>query len=1322
MISAVLVVAPSTAFAQEDRKTIEREVISLTVPARANEYVAARASKTGGMTPATPLNDADCALLIQMTGTVKDGLGTFEVLDPATAEPTRTYSASEKVQYVVLPGGCAQSLAVDSTMRAQPWNPETGTGGVVFLGGETLTLNAQINADSAGFASSHSVGAGCDGTDGDANNGNEWEGGGGGGGIFGGGGGAGGHAGDPGGWSATTDFNDALPGDGGTVKAGGLGGLSGNGRGPAGDGGAPGCVGNGGDNSSAEGGYAGFWRVGAGGGGGGSYGGGGGGCSAMSSGAYSTGGSGGGSYTGGGVGGAGGTNTGFPLSPENELYNQPDGSAGNTPSAASISTANHYFRHDDARVMMGGAGGSSWAAVAGPLDGGRGGGIVVLAFDSITGSSTISANGGKGVTPDNSDGGGSYGSSGSGGGAGGQVVLFSPSVSNVHIAANGGVGGPAVLDTSPSATQVGHTGSRGASGGGGGIWFAAAGSEASNSGTNAGATSKDAPLIATGLTAVTYELHGGDPLLESEEPTVRVGGAVYSATDWADLVNAAGAVSRAGMWMVTALVLQSGNAFTEAELEAAFPIYGQPNNPKNLGIGCTPGSGGTGLALASTPPAPTLEVETLINGVVAGEVPQRLVVGQKVALTYAVSVKGVGSITNISVRDKQLGAIKCPASEVAAGETMNCVATTTAQLGEYASSATVQGLAGSEVATVSKALAYTGVTASLAMTATVNGVQVEKDPALNQIPLDAKLAWEFTVTNNGEAPIKQLLIQDVVSVANTQPGAESISCNWDASTDPETEAGLLGAGEVVRCAAVGIAGDGAFLSTATATAVPVGDDGTGTLVPLTDIDDVPLSLSASAVTGYVGFPTYDLALASVVENTTSTLKGTQVTYALTVKNQGHLPSDQFAITSQLAAGTRFVSATDGGAELAKGSGVVQWTFDGVDENNLAPGASRTVTLVVNVGDLSAAPFTAISEISLDSGDDDDSTPDATLDNDNLVDITDVASLDTDTNSNDPDEDDHDVASWNPDYDLALAALLVDTEVTRADTTLTYEITVRNQGDVVSGSFVVTNLLPEGTSFVSASNEGAETAPDSGLVEWTVEAAEGVRPGESRTFTLVAEVDDLSATPFTNAAEISADTGVDDDSTPNAIFDDDNLVDVLTIDGLEVDAGSNDPDEDDHDIALWAPYDLGLGNEVVAVDSAVAPTKATYEITVQNRGELASGQFLVTNSLAPGTRFVSASNGGAETELGSGVVVWDIAAGEGVLPGESTKLSLVVQVEDPAQAPFVATAELTPAAGDEYNANTTPLPLLSGNPPMTLRLRTWSRASAKTVSRSPTKFP
>ena len=591
-----------------------------------NVYVPARVSE-GVPVPTTPLSDSDCALVIQMTGTVADGLGVYEVLDPATSTPTRTYSNSEAVQFVVLPGGCDQVIDVDTNYAPPAWNPEAGTGGVVFLGGTTLNLNAEIDASRAGFASGHSVGANCDGGDGAwGPDGSYWNGGAGGGGLFGGGGGAGSHSAYHGTWSQDFEF-DSSPGGGGTVDAAGAGAPNGDGEGFSPTGGNPNCVGNGGspDQNVVAGA---FYSVGAGAGGGGSYGGGGGACSARSSGAYSAGGGGGGSYTGGGSGGFGGTNTGH-VSPEEP------GRPGNAAIAAEITPANHYLDDSDARLIMGGAGGSSFQGDGtGPFAGGRGGGVVVLAFDEIVGgtSGAVVSNGGDGATPPNFSGEGSHGSSGSGGGAGGQIAVYAPTVSDALFAAAGGIGGLAVEDTSSNSQP--HTGSAGASGGGGGIWFAGVGADDSNTGAKAGSTSGASAVRAPGLSNVSWAVNGGNPSLQGYPLPVTIGTNTFDSTAWAGLVAAANADSAVTFKPIgQSLVDASGGSFTFEQLVDAYPYFSQPDNPKNIGLGCGPGFGGDGLVntsavlpvstLTTTTEAPTTTTETPVakEAVPAAEAP-----------------------------------------------------------------------------------------------------------------------------------------------------------------------------------------------------------------------------------------------------------------------------------------------------------------------------------------------------------------------------------------------------------------------------------------------------------------------------------------------------------------------------------------------------------------------------------------------------------------------------------------------------------------------------------------------------------------------------
>jgi uncharacterized repeat protein (TIGR01451 family) len=141
--------------------------------------------------------------------------------------------------------------------------------------------------------------------------------------------------------------------------------------------------------------------------------------------------------------------------------------------------------------------------------------------------------------------------------------------------------------------------------------------------------------------------------------------------------------------------------------------------------------------------------------------------------------------------------------------------------------------------------------------------------------------------------------------------------------------------------------------------------------------------------------------------------------------------------------------------------------------------------------------------------------------------------------------------------------------------VTVTIGVRNQGNLDSGAYEVTDEVPDGFSVVSISNGGTR---DGGFIRWAPEVTEQLTPGEQATYTVVLRLDTVPATVEAPRAEISADSGDDVDSTPDALNND------ATIDRLSLDDLANDisGDEDDSDIVvlnLTEPVDGALGDFV-----------------------------------------------------------------------------------------------------------------------------------------------
>jgi len=178
---------------------------------------------------------------------------------------------------------------------------------------------------------------------------------------------------------------------------------------------------------------------------------------------------------------------------------------------------------------------------------------------------------------------------------------------------------------------------------------------------------------------------------------------------------------------------------------------------------------------------------------------------------------------------------------------------------------------------------------------------------------------------------------------------------------------------------------------------------------------------------------YDLALIKeqVAASATPPTLGTQVTYEITVMNQGNVPSGVLSVRDVIPAGLSFVSASPAPAS---------------DPGVGNAGTVTVFTLVLEVSDVTLSPYHNVAEINADSGDDADSDP---SDGSAFSDTFDDSNV---TNDSDPgDQDDSDFADFEVEssYDLALIKEQTTQSATPATlgTEVSYEITVMNQGNV-----------------------------------------------------------------------------------------------------------------------------------------------------------------------------------------------------------------------------------------------------------------------------------
>ena len=514
----------------------------------------------------------------------------------------------------------------------------------------------------------------------------------------------------------------------------------------------------------------------------------------------------------------------------------------------------------------------------------------------------------------------------------------------------------------------------------------------------------------------------------------------------------------------------------------------------------------------------------------------------------------------------------------------------------------------------------------------------------------------------------------------------------------------------MTCIATGAAGTIDYANNATVVGTPVTDGGVVVTAAPAGLPPLPNPVTDSDPSSYVA-GIYDLALAKVVGE--PNLATGDVTFTITVRNQGSFPSGDYTVTDSLTEGLSVVSTSPPAATTTgdSDSGIgLTWELDG-----LAAHADQTIIINAHIDDYLVRPYRNLAEISADAaGDvvtgtvptptaDIDSTPDDDEGNDGdygdpgdllPIDNTSIDQAGAGDDAPPVGEDDADVADLVPDirYDLALAKVPFATPVAFGVDPV-FTVRVYNQGNVPSGEYEVLDQLPFGLSFDAAASSTGCLAEAGNQVRCP---GTNLQPGESATFTVATTIDgtpaDYSTAPWQNWAEIDADSAqalyaVDDlDSRPESdeldgIGADETLpgdvfVDVTTAGDAYADPGGGD--EDDNDAAVVetsVSYDLALAKTVAATPvTATDPATVTYTVIVANQGTVDSGTYTVTDVVPPGIT-VDDPGGGSITANGDGstTVVW---SGTNLSAGGTTTFTIEATVTDLLERPYRNVAEIS----------------------------------------------
>ena len=332
-------------------------------------------------------------------------------------------------------------------------------------------------------------------------------------------------------------------------------------------------------------------------------------------------------------------------------------------------------------------------------------------------------------------------------------------------------------------------------------------------------------------------------------------------------------------------------------------------------------------------------------------------------------------------------------------------------------------------------------------------------------------------------------------------------------------------------------------------------------------------------------------------NPNPVIAGETLSYVITITNKGLASATNVVLTDTLPPGVTYVSATPGqGICGDESGGAVTCSLESLLYGT-ASLTTTTVTITVNVDPSTTGTLTNTADVSANE-------PDLDMTNNTFDEGTTV----------------------NAEANLTLTKTGSPDPVI-AGNGLTYTLTVTNTGPSDATGVILTDTLPSGVTFKSAS---PVCTPPSGDNQVTCNLG-GIYSGDHEQVTIVVNVDSSTTVSLSNSATV---LGNETDPTPGNNTD----IEVTQVD-TEVNLTLTKTDD---------PDPVNAGGDL------------TYGITFTNTGPSDATSVVITDTLDPNLIYDSASPGPTGFDS-NGDPYWSLAP---LGPGDSGQVTLCVQVRTP----------------------------------------------------------
>ncbi|MEM7134188.1 MAG: SdrD B-like domain-containing protein [Chloroflexota bacterium] len=415
---------------------------------------------------------------------------------------------------------------------------------------------------------------------------------------------------------------------------------------------------------------------------------------------------------------------------------------------------------------------------------------------------------------------------------------------------------------------------------------------------------------------------------------------------------------------------------------------------------------------------------------------------------------------------------------------------------------------------------------------------------------------------------------------------------------------------------------------------------------------------------------FDLALRKTLASGQSSAirAGTDVTFTLTVFNQGGVTATNISLIDYLPAGfTLSVNDSNG------------WSSNGITATRtlpglLAPGQSTSVNLRLtadlglNGTSINSAEITDATDEDGNRPPDVDSTPDDQDGNDpgeRNPDIEDDEIDEDGKNNPGDDEDDHDIGPIIVEpFDLALRKTLASGQrpSIQPGEDVTFTLTVFNQGVVTAANILLVDYLPAGftLSINDTNNWSSNGITATRMLPGTLAPGQSTNVNIRLTAGLALNGTSINSAEIADATDEEGNRPPDVDSTPDDQDGNDPGETNPDLDDDEINEdGKNNPgdDEDDHDIGpiLVEPFDLALRKTLATGQASIIRPgdDVVFTLTVFNQGVVTAANISLIDYLP--TDFTLSVND-TNNWSSNGVTATRTLPGT-LAPGQSTSINI-----------------------------------------------------------------